>query len=351
VNFAVNFGDGTVDGRNNVTVRTNEFGEARVVWQLGPGAGINTVRAATSGLIGSPIDFQAIAASGTAKNLLALSGDGASGQVNQEMPTPLAVRITDNNGNGVDGIHVFFELIQGSGTLAGGNGTPSTRDVTTSGGGFASAKITFGAEIGPRQVRITAHGLSNSPLVFTVSGRAGALKSIETVARSNNQRGTANRPLNFPLQVIAYDEQRNPVEGAQINFAVTQNTGYFPGGALQTSVLTNSKGLAEVEWTIKAGANKVQASAIGLSNSPLTFDATGVTDNKFPILTDLPNQQKLEGDRIEFVVRATDDDNDLIRYGAKNLPLGAVFDSLGTRIFTWQTDANSAGHYEISFMA
>jgi len=351
VNFAVNFGDGTVDGRNNVTVRTNEFGEARVVWQLGPGAGINTVRAATSGLTGSPIDFQAIAASGAAKNLLALSGDGASGQVNQEMPTPLAVRITDDNGNGVDGIHVFFELIQGSGALIGGNGTPSTRDVTTSGGGFASAKITFGAEIGPRQVRITAHGLSRSPLVFTVSGRAGALKTIETVARSNNQRGTANRPLNFPLQVIAYDEQRNPVEGAQINFAVTQNTGYFPGGALQISVFTNSKGIAQVEWTIKAGANKVQASAIALPTSPLTFDATGVTDNNFPILTDLPNQQKLEGDRIEFVVRATDDDNDPIRYGARNLPLGAVFDSLGTRIFTWQTDANSAGHYEISFLA
>ncbi len=351
VNFAVNFGDGTVDGRNNVTVRTNEFGEARVVWQLGPGAGINTVRAATSGLAGSPLDFQAIAASGAAKNLLALSGDGASGQINQEMPTPLAVRITDNNGNGVDGIHVFFELIQGSGALTGGNGTPATRDVITSGGGFASTKITFGAEIGPRQVRITAHGLSNSPLVFTVSGRAGALKSIETVTRSNNQRGTAGRPLNFPLQVIAYDEQRNPVEGAQINFAVTQNTGYFPGGALQTSVLTNSKGLAEVEWTIKAGANKVQASAIALPTSPLTFDATGVTDNNFPILADIPNQQKLEGDRIEFVVRATDDDNDPIRYGVKNLPLGAVFDSLGTRIFTWQTDANSAGHYEISFMA
>jgi hypothetical protein len=115
--------------------------------------------------------------------------------------------------------------------------------------------------------------------------------------------------------------------------------------------LTNGKGIAEVEWTIKAGANKVQASAIALPTSTLTFDATGVTDNKFPILADLPNQQKLEGDRIEFVVRATDDDNEPIRYGAKNLPLGAVFDSLGTRIFTWQTDANSAGQYEISFMA
>jgi lysophospholipase L1-like esterase len=356
VNFAVNFGDGTVDGRNNATVRTDEFGEARVVWQLGPGAGINTVRAAASGLTGSPIDFQAIAASGAAKNLLAFSGDGASGQVNQELPTPLAVRITDDNGNGVDGVHVFFELIKGSGTLSGGNGTPSTRDVTTSSGGFASTKITFGAEIGPRQIRITALGVSGSslngsPLVFTVNGRAGALKSIEIIARTNNQLGTAGRPVNFPLQVIAYDDQRNPVEGAPINFAVTQNTGYFPGGALQASVLTNNKGIAEVEWTIKAGANKVQASAIGLQTPPLTFDATGVTNNNFPILADIPNQQKVEGDRIEFVVRATDDDNEPIRYGAKNLPLGAVFDSLGTRIFTWQTDASSAGHYEFSLMA
>ncbi len=351
VDFAVNFGNGTVNGGNNATIRTDEFGEARVVWQLGPNAGINTVRAAASGLTGSPLDFQAIAASGTAKNLLAFGGDGASGQVNLEMPTPLTARVTDNNGNGVDGIHVFFELIQGSGTLTGGNGTPSTRDVTTSGGGFAAAKITFGAEVGPRKVRITAHGLAGSPLVFTVNGRAGALKTVEAVARTNNQRGTAGRPLNFPLQVIAYDEQRNPVEGVQINFAVTQNTGYFPGGALQASVLTNSKGLAEVEWTVKAGANEVQANAVGLQMPPLTFEGTGVTDNNFPVLINIPDQQKLEGDRIEFVVRATDDDNEPIRYGAKNLPLGAVFDSLGTRIFTWQTGANSAGQYEVSFLA
>jgi lysophospholipase L1-like esterase len=353
VNFAVNFGNGTVNGGNNATIRTDEFGEARVVWQLGPNAGINTVRAVPQSgrLNGSPLDFQAIAASGAAKNLSAFSGDGASGQVNLEMPMPLTVRVTDNNGNGVDGIHVFFELIQGSGSLSGGIGTPSTRDVTTSGGGFAAAKITFGAEVGPRQVRITAHGLSGSPLVFTVYGRAGALKSVEAIARTNNQRGTAGRPLNFPLQVIAYDDQRNPVEGVQINFAVTQNTGYFPGGALQAAVLTNSKGLAEVEWTVKAGANQVQANAVGLQMPPLTFEGTGVAGNNFPVLAKIPNQQKQEGDRIEFVVRATDDDNEPIRYGAKNLPLGAVFDSLGTRIFTWQTDANSAGQYEVSFLA
>ncbi|MDZ7362854.1 MAG: Ig-like domain-containing protein [candidate division KSB1 bacterium] len=356
VNFAVNFGGGNVDGRSSVTVRTDEYGEARVTWQLGATAGVNTVRAAVAGLTGSPIDFQAIAVSGTATTLAAFSGDGASGQVNQELATPLTARVTDANGNGADGVHVFFELIQGSGTLSGGVGNATTRDVTTTNGGFAATKIIFGPEIGPRKIRVTAlnangASLRGSPLTFTVYGRAGAVKSIAAVSRTNNQRGTANKPLNFPLQVIAYDERGNPVEGAQINFSVTQNTGYFPGGALNALVLTNSKGVAAIEWTIKGGTNKAQASAVGLSTPPVTFDATGVTDNNFPVFTKIPPQQKREGERIEFVVSAIDADNDPVRYGAKNLPLGAVFDSLGTRIFTWQTDQNSAGQYEVSFLA
>jgi len=356
VNFAVNFGGGSVNGRGSISVRTDEYGEARANWQLGSTAGVNTVRAAVPSLAGSPIDFQAIAASGTATALVSFSGDGASGQVNQELPAPLTVRVNDANGNGADGVHVFFELIQGSGALTGGIGNATTRDVTTASGGFAASKITFGAEVGARKIRLTALSasdspLSGSPLTFTVFGRAGAVKTIEAISRTNNQRGTANKPLNFPLQVIAYDNQRNPVEGAQINFAVTQNTGFFTGGALNALVLTNSKGIAAIEWTIKGGANKVQAGAAGSSMPPITFDATGVTNNNFPIFAVTPNQQKREGERIEFVLSATDGDNDPIRYGAKNLPLGAVFDSLGTRIFTWQTDQNSAGQYEVSFLA
>ncbi|MCG3120761.1 MAG: hypothetical protein ALAOOOJD_03601 [bacterium] len=356
VDFTVNFGGGNLNGRGSVTVRTDENGRARVNWQLGPTAGVNTVRAAVPGLAGSPIDFQAVAASGTATTLISFSGDGAAGQINQELPTPLTVQVTDANSNGADGVHVFFELIQGTGALTGGTGNATTRDVTTASGGFAATKITFGPEIGPRKIRITALNaagayLNGSPLTFTVFGRAGSVKTIETVARTNNQKGTANKPLNFPLQVIAYDQQRNPVEGAQITFAVTQNTGFFPGGALNALVLTNSNGIAEIIWTIKGGANKVQASAAGSSTPPLTFDATGVTNNNFPIFADVPNQQKRESERIEFVVNAADADNETIRYGAKNLPLGSVFDSLGTRIFTWQTDQNSAGHYEVSFLA
>ncbi|MDZ7302323.1 MAG: Ig-like domain-containing protein [candidate division KSB1 bacterium] len=350
VNFTVNFGGGTINGTTSLNVRTNEYGMARVTWQLGANAGVNTVRAAAPGLAGSPVDFQAIAASGSATDLVAFAGDGASGLVNQEMPTPLTMRVIDANGNGVDGVHVFFELVQGSGTLSGGTGTPTTRNVTTANGGFASTKITFGPEVGARKIRISAIGLTGSPTMFTVYGRAGALQTIEAVARTNHQSGTAGKPLNFPLQVMAYDNHRNPVEGVQINFVVTQNTGHF-GGALNTYVLTNSQGLAEVEWTIKAGVNKARASAVGLQSPIITFEATGVTDNNFPILTDIPNQQKHEGERIEFVVSATDADNDPIHYGAKNLPLGAVFDSLGTRIFTWQTDKNSAGRYEVSFLA
>ena len=343
VTFDVTFGGGKVNGASQVIVKTNELGEANVTWQLGPNAGTNVVRASSTGLTGSPFDFQASAQSGSPANLVLHSGNNASGVVQQELFTPLTVRVIDKNNNGIEGVPVIFELIQGSGSL-------SSSVSITANGGFASTKITFGEESGVRLVRASAGNLQGSPQMFSVTAQPASATAMQIIARTNNQNGTSGLPLNFPLQVKVSDQYGNGIPNVAIDFVVKKGGGNF-NGAPTATVLTNDKGLAQVRWTVQAGRNEAEAIGLGLNGSPLQFAATGVTGNNFPIFADVTDRSITEGDRIEFILQAMDADNDPIRYGASNLPPGAVFDSLGTRKFTWTTNENSAGHYEISFFA
>jgi len=265
VRFDVSFGGGKVNGGESSVVQSDEFGEVKVKWSLGPNAGLNTIRVTANGLSGSPITLQAAAQTGRPTDLVASSGNGASGPVDSELPTPLIAQVTDASGNGVDGVPVIFELIKGSGQL-------SENLVASSNGGFAAAKITFGQESGERVVRVSSHGLSGSPILYRVYAVAQRAVAMRAIPRTNNQIGTAGLPLNFPLQVRAVDEYDNPIAGVQISFVIKTGGGSFSGQPAATKV-TNDAGIAGVEWTVGPGQNAVEAISTGLTGSPIEFVA------------------------------------------------------------------------------
>jgi len=349
VKITVTFGDGTVDGRKFLTANSNELGEVRASWRLGPRQGVNTLRFEADGLSGSPIDFRAESGSDVAAILEGTNCGSVSGLVGGTTSQPLTVRVTDNSGNGVDSVQVLFELLQGSGSF-------SSRDpirllqVTTKNGGVAAVPITFGNESGYRLVRVSSEGLAGSPLLCRPYGRALAAQTMEAINRTNNQRGTKGKPLNFPLQILVKDRHGNPAPNEMINFLITAGGGDF-NGANPLTVQTDSAGIASAAWTLGkfAAANEVMAVRNGLLPSTIIFKAAGF-DNNFPIFADVPDRRVTEGDVIEFAAPATDADRDQLKYGAKNLPAGAEFDSLSTHVFRWATVPNSAGRYEISFI-
>jgi hypothetical protein len=272
-----------------------------------------------------------------------VSGNPAYGDVNSQSQ-PLVVRTVDRDGNGVDGVAVIFELVEGAGALTGNY-------VLTSSGGFASVKVDFGPFSGWRKVRVSSEGLAGSPIIMKAYARAlGAAKMI-VVERTNNQRGTKGKPLNFPLQVKVLDALGNPVSGVQVDFVVTAGGGNFDGAG-STFAASDTNGIASASWTLggSPGSNQARALKNNLAGSPLIFNANGF-DNNFPIIDEVPDQRAVEYELIRFSISVTDDDNEPVRFGAKNLPAGSTFDSLGTRTFAWQTDGNSAGRYEVSFLA
>jgi len=350
VKISVTFGDGVVDSRKVLTMNSNEVGEVSIKWRLGPRVGVNTLRFESEGLIGSPLDFRAESGNDVAGILEGVNCGSVVGPVNGTTLQPLTARVTDRSGNGVDSVNVLFELIEGAGSF-------SARDqirllqTTTQNGGFANVPITFGTESGYRKVRVSAEGLQNSPMICRPYGQALAAQTMEIISRTNNQKGTKGKPLNFPLQVRVKDRLGNPVPNETITFLITAGGGDF-NGANPLAAKTDSNGIASGLWTLGkfTAANEATVVRNGLLPSTIVFKATGF-DNNFPVLAEVPDRRVNEGDVIELAVSATDVDGDQLKYGVKNLPAGAEFDSLGTQVFRWGTEINSAGRYEVSFIA
>ena len=75
--------------------------------------------------------------------------------------------------------------------------------------------------------------------------------------------------------------------------------------------------------------------------------------NNAPVLNAIGNQQVNEGNLLQFTVTATDADNDPLTLTATGLPTNAQFtdNNDGTGTFSWQTNYNDAGIYNLRFTA
>ncbi|HLD89396.1 MAG TPA: DNRLRE domain-containing protein, partial [Candidatus Nanoarchaeia archaeon] len=72
--------------------------------------------------------------------------------------------------------------------------------------------------------------------------------------------------------------------------------------------------------------------------------------NRAPVLQVIGDKNIAENQTLQFVVDATDADNDTIMYSASGLPQGANFDN-ATKTFTWTPNFNQSANYSITFIA
>jgi hypothetical protein len=97
--------------------------------------------------------------------LTIVSGNGQHGRVGEFLAEPLAVRVTDPNGNGVAGVAVRWTIVAGGGDF----GTPAA--VTPTGGdGVAAISFRPRATSGPDGISVAAlaEGVDHSPAFFTL---------------------------------------------------------------------------------------------------------------------------------------------------------------------------------------
>ncbi len=271
VTFAVTAGGGAV---SPTSATTTSSGLVSTVLTLGAGAGTNTVTASSGTLSGSPITFSATGSAtttGPAAKLVMVSGNNQSGIVGQALASPLAVEVTDANGNPVAGTAVTFAVTAGGGSL-------NATSTTTNSSGLGSTTLTLGPTAGTNTVTASSGSLTGSPVSFTATGTAAPTGSAAelVLVSGNGQTGTVGQAVANPLVVKVTDVNGNPVAGVTVNFTVTAG-----GGSVNSaSASTNSQGQASTVLTMgpSIGTNTVSAASGTLSGSPAVFTVTNVYD-------------------------------------------------------------------------
>ncbi|MDZ7374284.1 MAG: Ig-like domain-containing protein [candidate division KSB1 bacterium] len=228
-------------GTGQATVATNSSGLASVSFILGSQADTNIVRASSSGLQGSPITFKLVATSGVPKSLVYVSGNGQTGTVGRRLADSLKVRVLDRINQGVGGIQVRFDVLQGGGSV-------SSSVVATNAQGYAAVSWVLGTAIGLQKVQASVSGLQGSPIVFSAMASADLPYRVVKASR-DSLRGAAGKLLDDTIRVRVTDQYGNPIAGHSVTFYIVSGGGNL-GGAADTTVATDATGIASVRWTL-----------------------------------------------------------------------------------------------------
>ena len=189
------------------------------------------------------------------------SGDKQQAAAGTQLGEPFVVSVLDQNGNPFPGATVTFSVTAGGGFL-------SAAAVITDANGQAATTLTLGSDPGRNTAAARVGELK--PVIFGATGLAVA--TIMVHVSGDEQEGPAGAALAEPFVVEVRDQNNNPLEGAEVTFAVTDG-----GGTLSaTTATTDAEGRAVTTLTLgsEPGGNTVLARTPKLL--PVTFDAVGV---------------------------------------------------------------------------
>ncbi len=217
--FRVVQGDGVLgagtDGEGQGVIATTDAnGIASTTFKLGSraGQGNNQVRVKAVGFEGEVL-FYASAQANPGNKVSINSGNNQRGAVNQPLPLPLVVAVTDEGANYVAGSQVEFSVTAGSGKFQNGEKTIVS---TTDSDGRASAHFVLGSEAGMDIHRVTAKLVGTE---LNAGFTASALKPAD--------------PGQTTITGVVLDNQDKPLPGVTIRVdgttrqAVTDAQGQF----------------------------------------------------------------------------------------------------------------------------
>ena len=185
-----------------------------------------------------------------------------SGTVNEELDTPLLVRVLDDDGDGLEGARVFYRVISGRGRLsARGNGRAI--GVVTDEDGYARAVFTP-LDGGTITVRANTDDLS-ATVTFTIT--TGSASS----ASGARDSGTGGTPGMISPVVHVGAASRPPmlwVDGGAIYALVGASPQRFAPGV--DNALNITVGGGKVYWTEKTGESGGTINSANLNGSDVT---------------------------------------------------------------------------------
>ena len=235
VKFRVADGQGNLDPQSAIT---DADGRARTVWTLGDLPGRQTLLA-TVERIDSALAVVAEADPVAANTRLTALTENASGEAGHVIGDTIAIRVSDSTGRALADVPVTWVALD--------NGRAQALEARSDSVGEARAIWTLGPKAGVQRLRAqvgSGHGKSAVPPV-TVHATAGAGTAVGLVVVSGDgQRGAAGEPLAKPLVLRVIDSAGNGVADAELQLSPSE------GSVPDTSIHTDSLGIARVRWTL-----------------------------------------------------------------------------------------------------
>jgi alpha-tubulin suppressor-like RCC1 family protein len=192
--------------------------------------------------------------------MVAVTGQGVSGQVGQPLQSPLAVRVSDRAGRPVSGVLVTFRT-----SASGGSLNPIA--ITTDTAGLASSVWTLPTVTGSYVATAAAAALDS--VAFTVRAVAGSPATI-TILKGDSQQTMVGQQLDSALAIVVLDQYGNPVYGAVAHFTAAPGA----GGATRFVTQADAQGVASTEWILGDSAGPMTLAAQVGTLAPLTFHAS-----------------------------------------------------------------------------
>ena len=205
----------------------------------------------------------------TASNIQIAGGNGQNAQVGTTVGVRPSVLLTDASGDPVSGVRVTFTVASGGGSVTGASAVSDANGIATVG------SWSLGHFVGGNTLNATAPGTGT--VTFGATATAGAPSKMVAVT-ALSQTAVAGAPVPIPPAVKVTDAFDNGIPGVQVSFVVTVGAGHVT----INPATTNANGVATPgSWVLDPvpGPNRLVASVSlpGVSGTPVTFNATGVT--------------------------------------------------------------------------
>jgi plastocyanin len=170
-------------------------GIASSEWTLGTTAGAQTASATLSGASGSPVGFTATAAADAPTTIIKAGGDDQTAETGTQLALPVQAKVTDQHGNGVQGVPVDWAV---------SSGTVSSPSVNSNATGVSGVNVTVGV-VGPIVITATAGGLNGSPLSFDATSvvPTPTPSTIGVTVRNDNFLSDRNGSVNPAVDTVA----------------------------------------------------------------------------------------------------------------------------------------------------
>jgi hypothetical protein len=184
--WTITSGGGTLsaDSVATDTVTTDSFGQSNVEWTLGNTPGAQSVTAAVPG---QPTLSGSFTATAVMPTFAIDSGNNQTAAAEDTVAAPIAVLVTDANGDPVKNVAVDFAIASGGGFLGD---SAATVTALTDSHGIASAVWVLGSTLGAQTV--TAKVANGAPVTFTAIATAPLAFNFDAAAQTvflANNRG------------------------------------------------------------------------------------------------------------------------------------------------------------------